>query len=316
MHQSRLQELVRGWLHRPLLRRAERAGRIALSPLQYLRRRHLARELLAGRPAALHLDPGLGYARFGPGALGGSEELLSLAQAELARLRPRLERPAEGRRGARQLVEELGSDALLAREPRFVEFALSDEVVRPVLEYLGEVPFLARISLALSRPLAAAAEPVHFQRFHVDNDDLRHVKLYLNAQEVAARHGPLCFLPARTSERVLRALAREGKHLGPASSFSDEEVFRHCERDELVELEGSRASGAFVDLSRCLHYGSRVAAAEERLQLVLVFLRRHRLHENASSQIAPPAGQDELRALLLDPPRRHPPGFFFPESVA
>ncbi len=316
MHPSRLPEFARNWLHRPLLRRVQRAGRIALSPSQFLRRRRIAREALERIAPGLHIDPRDGYVRFGPGALAGAEEVLALAQDERARLRARLESPEPASAGGRRLVRELGSDALLARQPQLVDFALSDAVLRPVLEYLGEVPVLARISLPLSRPVAGEAEPVSFQRFHVDNDDLRHVKLYLHAQDVDARHGPLCFLPAQTSERVLRALAREGRPVGPASTFADAEVFRHCERGELVTLGGPRGSGAFVDLSRCLHYGSRVEAGAERLLLVLVFLRRHRLHENSSSQIAARPGLDALRALLLDPPRRHPPGTFFPEIQA
>jgi len=306
-----LRALVRDLLHRPLLRRVRRLARIAGSPGQYLRRRAVARAELARAPAALHLDPRTGHVRFGPGELPGLEPALALA-ATL----PKPDGRRAGRSGRARLVTEFGTDALFAREPAFLDLALSDALVRPVLEYLGEVPWLSRISVPLSEHVSELGEPSYFQRFHVDNDDLRHVKLYLHAQDVRLEHGPLCFLPADASERVLAGLAREGRRLGLESAFSDAEVFRHCAREELVTLVGPRGSGAFVDLSRCLHYGSRVAPGEERLVIVLVYLRRHHLHENASSVFPSRAGLDELRALLLDPPRRHRPGFFFPEPVA
>lgn len=316
MNSSRLPTFARDWLHRPLARRLQRALRIALAPGQLLRRRRVARELGPAPSSALRIDPELGYVRFGPGALPGAEAPLERVRAELERLRPQLAPGSGPRQGGRRLVIELGTDALLEREPELLDFALSDAVVRPVVEYLGEVPYLARVSLPLSRAVPELPEPAHFQRFHVDNDDLVHVKLYVYAQDVGPEHGPLCFLPAPASARVLAALAREGKPLRLDSTFSDEEVFRHCERSELVELVGPRGSGGLVDLSRCLHYGSRVAPGAERFLLGLIFLRWHRLHENAASCIARRGGPDELRGLLLDPPRRHAPGHFIPEPAA
>jgi hypothetical protein len=313
---ARLRALVRDLLHRPALRRARRGLNIALAPGQYVRRRRAARLALAGAGTHMQLDPRTGFVRFGAGEFPGLERALDLALAELARARPQLESMRARRSGKAKLVTELGSDALLAREPAFLELALSDAVLLPVVEYFGEVPWLSRISLPLTQHIPGLEGPSYFQRFHVDNDDLRHVKLYLHAQDVRPEHGPLCFLPADTSARVLRALAHEGQPLGIASVFSDEDVFRHCARSELVTLTGARGSGAFVDLSRCLHYGSRVAPGHERFVIALVYLRRHYLHVNASSQFAPRGGLDPLRTLALDPPRRYPPGTFCPDQLA
>jgi hypothetical protein len=304
----------REWRFTPIGRRAIAAWRRACAPAELIRRRAAAQSALEGAPGLQPVDPVRGYARIEPGELADVDSLLAGCEHLMERARTR-DAEATKRGGKLRLVAELLDDAELARDPRYVGFALQPALLVRVTQYLRTVPWLARVSLAVSFHVPEAREPGYFQRFHVDNDDTRQVKLYLNARAIERDEGPLQFLPADTSARVLRALAREGRRVGRATTFSDEEVFRHCDPSEVVRVEGPRGAGALIDLSRCLHFGSRVEPGRERAVFGVTYLRYHRLHENTSNQLDPAlAHGDGLRALALRGPRSYPRGHFYPES--
>lgn len=311
-----LRARLREWRFTPLGRRAIAAWRRACAPGELIARRAAARAALAGAPARRPIDPERGYVLLAAGELADVEDLIAGCEELLARSRAR-SADAVARNGKLHLVAELLDDVELARDPRYVGFALQPALLLRASQYLGTVPWLARVSLAVSFHLPELSEPDHFQRFHVDNDDTRQVKLYFNARAITGAEGPLNFLPADTSARVLHALAREGRCVGRATTFSDEEVFRHCDPSEIVRVEGPRGAGALVDLSRCLHFGSRVAPGHERAVFGVTYLRFHRLHENTSNQLDPALARgDGLRALALRGPRSYPRGHFYPEPEA
>jgi hypothetical protein len=289
--------------------------RLAAAPAEFVHRRRVARAALRDHAPATVVDPDAGYVCLAPGEMEGTDELIAVCEREIARMRGRLDAPLAPHTAQPKLVVDLVTDPLLAREPVLTHFALQDGILLRAMEYLDTVPYVARVSLAVSFHVPAAPEPVYFQRFHVDNDDYRHLKLYLNVRDIGPEDGPLTFLPAEASERVLRGLRRDGRPVRRTTTFTDAEVFRHCDPSELVRLTGPRGMGALLDLSRCLHYGSRVHAGRERFVYGLSLLRYHRLHENPSNSIdLRLAGSDELRRLALTGPRRHEPGRFYPEA--
>jgi hypothetical protein len=298
------------WKHTRSGRRAVQAWRIATAPVELVRRRRLARAALRDRSIGRRVDPKNGYVFFDAGDFVDAPGLIDACENEIERLRPHLDEL----RGRQRIVTDLGTDDLLAREPAFTRFVLQDPILLPAIDYLGTVPYVARVSIAISYPLPDATEPVYFQRFHVDNDDYRHLKLYFNVRAIGPDEGPLTFLPAAASARVLTALARSGHPVRRATTFSDEEVFRHCAPSELVRVSGPPGRAALVDLSRCLHFGSRLAQGHERVVFGATILRYHRLHENPSNHIElRHARGDALRELALSSPRRHPPGRFYPK---
>jgi hypothetical protein len=304
------------WLDQSSSRRLLQAGRILIAPRQFVLRRRTARAWLRRCDPPLRLDRQAGYASFTPESLPGSMRMLAACGRVVGELRPYLERIHAASSGKFHLTADLFSDELHAREPEFVDFALQDEVLLPVIEYLGTLPYLARLALPHSVHLAGLDGPAYHQRFHVDNDDFRQVKLFVNVGEVGPDEGPLSFLPADVSARVLRALRREGRVVARTTTFSDEEVFRHCDRASLVQLTGPPGTGVFLDPSRCLHCGSRVGSGRERVMLAAAYLRYHRPLENASSQLdATRPGLDPVRRLVLESPRPRPRGYFCPDPV-
>jgi hypothetical protein len=155
-------------------RRALYAARVAAAPREWLARRRAAVARLARRAPELAVDRERGYARFEPGYLQGFDALCAALRAEDARRAPELAALLGGLGTKERLTVDLFSDELLAREPRYVDAALADELLLPIAAYLRTVPHLGRVALALSLPIEAG-EPAYHQRFHVDNDDFRQV---------------------------------------------------------------------------------------------------------------------------------------------
>lgn len=296
-------------LHSRIGRRLLRAARVIASPREFAVRRAAARAVLQAADPGLHVDRRRGYVLFAPAAIPGVDEVLGDCRAVVREIRPHLAAIHASLPGKSRLTVDLFHDELHARQPGFVDFMLQDRVLLPAVEYLATVPFLSRVAMPHSIHVPYE-RPAYHQRFHVDNDDFTHLKLFLNVFDVDLADGPLSFLPADVSARVLRGLRRDGVEVGMFTTFSDEEVFRHSSPADVVRLEGPAGTAAFVDLSRCLHYGSRVEQGRERVMLAAAFIRYHRLHENSNSQLAPREGLDRLRTLALRTPRRSPRGYF------
>lgn len=319
------------------------ALRVARAPLEFVERRRAARELAARGRAQLAVDPRLGYRIVDAGEIEGLARVLAWSR-ELREERTRL-LPAilAARSGKHRIVFDLLSDDEIARRPELVDFALSPALVAAATSYLGTLPVLRRIGLGLSLPDPARTAPLHSQLFHLDGEDFAQLKLLVNASDVERADGPFTWIDAPATERVLRgagldvrtrvAAQQEG---GPTTTprFGDDEVARHIDPREWKRLEGARGSAVLVDTSRCLHFGSRVAAGRERLVFGVVFQRYHLVNESPFNCIAdseqaqrsvahevdlaaPPhvaAPRDRaLRRMLLTQPRPCAPGTFYPE---
>lgn len=290
------------------------AARAWLHPLETARRRACAARVVSELPQAPRLDPVDGYRVCAAGEVAGAVEFAARGRARLDALRARLPELEQRVRGNRRLTLELLWDDAHAADPSWLEFALARRTSVPATAYLGGVPYVARVALALSRALPDAREPQYHQRWHLDQDDARQVKLIVNATHVAREDGPLTFLPACATARVL---ARLGGRSAGYGALSDDDVRAHCDPAEIVELVGPPGSAAYLDLSRCLHMGSRVAPGRERLVLAAVYLRwQHPVRNAANSFPMPRRNLDAYERMLLHGPRRVAPGAFLPDPLA
>jgi hypothetical protein len=128
--------------------------------------------------------------------------------------------------------------------------------------YLGTVPRLVTARLCWSPQNDTARSS---QNFHFDYEDLTQLKVFINIFETTEEQGPLTFIPAEVSEQVQKSIGR-------VSRISDERIYEAGARNREVKLIGPAGSGAFLDTSRCLHYGSRLNK-RDRLVLIIQFLK-------------------------------------------
>ena len=209
----------------------------------------------------------------------------------------------------REFMEEILSDEDLRRHPEFVRFCLSPPVVQAVSRYLGTLPVLRRVGLLLSSPADANADS---RLYHLDPEDFRQVKVFVNIFDVTAENGPLTWLPGHVSDAVLKGVWQRQKHTGERRDqfrrWSDDEVAEHSSPGDLVQLTGPAGSGAFVDASRCLHFGSRIKPGAMRLVFCAQFLRYHFAYPTDRNRFDGPwTAEDPLAARLLVPRRGRTP---------
>ena len=194
----------------------------------------------------------------------------------------------------------------LSPESSIVQFALDDNVLGIVSDYLGIVPILA--SIHLMRSTYTAEAPRASQLFHCDYEDLRQVKVFVAAGNVQPENGPLTALSAGTSRRVKNKINYH--YGGKTFRVPDHSVTSLVANDEVQVFTGREGFVTFIDTSSCLHFGSRVhEGADPRLVVqfqyltppAFEFLFRYGRRRPVTSIAA--AGDSAIRRLALGPLR-------------
>ena len=261
-------------------------GAKTASVYRQVRRR---RELAAGLPKPqFEIQESEGLSCFEAGKLPGTEQALAVCRERFAEC-------ADDARSFNPNKQEFlrtvisGDD--FATEPELVRFMISRPILETVASYLGAAPVLAGATLWWSPPNTSATSS---QLWHLDNEDRRQVKVFVNVNDVDEDQGPFTCLPADHSHAAARGL-RQGR-----GRMRDEEVLglAGCAP---VQLIGPAGSGAFVDTARCLHFGSR-GNRRERLVLMFQFLRLEAPTESTFRVGRFPAlrnGLDEIQRLAI-----------------
>lgn len=244
---------------------------VALGPAQYRARRRWA----AGDGGP---DPGLlrewrrqGYLRLAPEAWPALREAAARCEARFER-----EQAAEAARGhdafvrnpRKRFLRSVAEGASLCADPALLRCLVDESLLRAAAAYLGSAPLLAGAALWWSPPEEPGAAPSSSQLFHTDDEDSTQLKLFVHVRDVADDQGPFTLLPADVSARVRSAVGSRRVRV------ADEELARIAGPDAAVRLTGPAGSAAFVDTSRCFHFGSR-GARRERLVLMVQYLRFH-----------------------------------------
>ena len=181
----------------------------------------------------------------------------------------------------------LKADDLL-RYPEVGDFILSDLFLALATNYLGSVPRLSSVQLWWT---TANETRKASQLYHMDTEDARQLKIFVNLSEVSAENGPFTFLPISKSNTLRKILNYRGGRL------QDEKIRQHFSSNQEVHFIGGIGSGMAVDTSGCIHYGSRTRVGD-RLMLMIQYVPFNVQRECNS----PPPLLDEKR-YVNDPVR-------------
>ena len=157
----------------------------------------------------------------------------------------------------------LASDHELMKITSIHEFITSDFVINTVYSYLQQPFVLSTIRLWWT---VVNDTEIRSQKFHLDDEDLTQIKLFVNISDVSEDHGPFRFIDADNSQKII-ASYRHGKR-----RFGDDEISAAMDEAPVISLTGSAGEGGFIDTSRCLHFGSR-ENKHDRLVLMAQFLK-------------------------------------------
>jgi hypothetical protein len=221
------------------------------------RRRRLAATLPQDSSFRGFIDQASGYRMLDPGALPSAKAAVA-ASLQIFKDKGGIDAVTGGKK---PFFVNILDDGDVEAHPELLDFVLSPEVAEAVTDYFGTIPRLKCMGIFVSM---ANEMTESSQLFHVDNDDFRQLKCFINLVETGAEQGAFTFLPAQTTRAALQKL----KHPWGFGRFSDEDVGSVTDLSDAIVLTGSVGSGAFVDTSRCLHYGSR---ARRGYRLVLMF---------------------------------------------
>ena len=155
------------------------------------------------------------------------------------------------------------SDESLLQYDSIKQFIKSGFVNNRIYHYFNQPYVLSTLRLWWT-PLNDTS--ISSQKFHLDEEDLTQVKVFVNISEITADHGPFTFLPNNSSNRVLSSY-KNGKR-----RYTDNEINEVLQTNESISLTGRAGDGAFIDTSKCLHYGSR-HNTKERLVLMAQYLK-------------------------------------------
>jgi hypothetical protein len=238
------------------------ALKIAVSPAQYRLRKRLAREIVATTKSLITIPDRDGYRFFGPEDIQEIDGIVKYCATVYQKAREAFPSEYFQKHPHKKFLFPILEGVEFCRHPALLRLMVSRPIVDAAAAYLGTVPKLTGARLCWSPENETARSS---QLFHFDYEDLRQVKVFINIFETKEDQGPLTFLPANISEQVQKSI---GRVLG---RVQDERIYEGGGRNHELKLIGLPGSGAFLDTSRCLHYGSRFNR-RDRLVLIIQFL--------------------------------------------
>lgn len=174
----------------------------------------------------------------------------------------------------------------------FVRYALSRPILNVVADYLGETPWLRYI--VLTESVYQQGDPRFSQKWHLDFDDARMVKLFIYLTDVASLDdGPFKLIPGEQSARIRNSFVK--KHLGDAS------VFTQVEPRHVVDMAGPAMTSFLADAGRLYHCGSRLVPGRTRLLYTALYTAYPSIYPNAREMFSSTAETPDYLRHVLTP---------------
>jgi hypothetical protein len=263
-------------------------------------RYRLASELAARARHVIADDKG--YLVLPPGTIAGTEDVIEAGN---------------------ELIDSIGHERLLTKfnpkgdtmsrgflpkqahqlDSPYMRFALSEDVVGPISEYLGIVPILFNIDIWYAYGQPPEKGPKNASLWHFDGDDAKQVKVWIHLRDVPPESGPLTILDASRSAQFAEEIEYDSS---VEYRIPDHKVEAFASAEQLKQFAGPAGTIDFVDTSRCVHFGSRVEeGAPVRRVFFAKYVTPYAFKFDADHRGQAPfrklahAGSSDLEALLL-----------------
>ena len=132
---------------------------------------------------------------------------------------------------------------------KILDFILSDEIIMIVRSYLSIEPLLTELKILFSPIENRSSKLTGSQLFHLDFDDDKIIKIFINLNDIDSETGPLEIIDKPSTNQIL------SKNKNFYSKHSDNFDLTNNSQD--IKLVGSKRTINFVDTCSCLHRGSR-----------------------------------------------------------
>ena len=221
------------------------------------------RTVLAGLPPApFRIPREAGFLLLPPMTFEETPAVVAEARAALAAYEAAPIVPTKSRK---KFLLNVIDQTALTLDSAIMRLALREDVLAAAARYLGVVPFLSNVAVFYSAVSGQA--PASSQLYHLDGEDATQMKLWVFCTPVDQASGPLTLLDAAATREV----QRRTKYLF-GQRRTDEQVHAVVGANREHPIVGPVGTTAFVDTSRCFHFGSRVAAdAPPRLAVMIQY---------------------------------------------
>jgi len=249
------------------------ARRIVAEPAHYLQRKRLASEL---SPPPLTIPKELGFVITEPKVIPGLQELQALLRSLAERKFGEIDFKAFDAGVKQGSVKPFYFNLIdrkdVIENPQMLTFALSLPMLSIVSRYSKVLPELSHMGIFCSGLDTGSNEvkPRGTQVLHWDNHDLGHIKFFNFLDDVGENDGPLTVLPAEKSWWLRK---KTGRRFGTWPVRDDAEFYRYFSEKDLLPIIGTAGTVAFVDTTRCLHFGSRTRGTGRRRTFVLHYTK-------------------------------------------
>ena len=165
-------------------------------------------------------------------------------------------------------LREISLSGHLSQNSPIMDFALDPQILSIVSNYLGTFPVLREVRMMYSPNKGNIEGGSQF--FHVDKEYPRMMKIFLFITHSTKEDGPLTALPADKSELIWRDIGS----FKSIHRVEDENVFNKYSENDTTAIYGEEGSVGFLDVGRCLHFGSR-PNPKSKPRLILWFVYHH-----------------------------------------
>ena len=212
-----------------------------------------------------------GFLVLPPGTFPETAELADFCNDLVAKIQSGETAPAtrdDGRRRKSKAQLRTGNldNETLDLDSPFLRFALREDILAAVANYLGTVPLITQCDAWYS--VHQEKELQNSQLYHCDWTATTQIKLFVFATEVDDASGPFTLLGAETSKKLRDKIGYQWS--SDDSKISDETVYNAVGKSDEHVLTGAPQTAAFVDSSRCFHFGSRVREGAKPRVLALI----------------------------------------------
>jgi hypothetical protein len=172
----------------------------------------------------------------------------------------------------------------------FVQYAISKPILDVVAGYLGETPWLRYIILTES--VYQEGDLKFSQKWHLDFDDARMVKLFVYLTDVStAADGPFQLISAEFSDGVRNGFVR--RHI------DDAQLFPQVGPAALVNMMGQGLTSFLADTGRVYHCGSRLGPGHSRLLYTALYTAYPSIYPGAREMFSvTPETPEYIRQVL------------------
>ncbi|MBH71523.1 MAG: hypothetical protein CMI97_03485 [Pelagibacteraceae bacterium] len=150
------------------------------------------------------------------------------------------------------------------------DFSCDEKIINVISEYLGSKPVLNTANLWYSPNENFSIG--NSQSFHLDGEDLRQVKIFINLYPVNKYSGPLTIYPRDISETIYKKLKETNLIKKRNEKIPDSYIEKLDIKSNPVELTGPEKQMAFVDTCSCYHYGSRPLRNKKNTPRIILYL--------------------------------------------